>query len=110
MNYFDLGYYDNKLLHLIGGKYINGTIALFLLNNNVEYAEITMYNKKLKLSDGYLLLNSNMNDKLKKFLIKKNIFKIVKTINEFEIAMINKNVYDKIFYLLESIKQKNNSI
>ena len=100
MNYVDLGYFDNKLLHLIGGKYINGTIALFLLNNNIEYAEITMYNKKIKLSDGYLLLSSNLNDKLKKFLIKKNIFKIVKIVNGYEIAMINKNVYNQLFYIL----------
>lgn len=106
MNYIDLGYYDNKLLYLIGGKYINGTIALFLLNNNVEYAEITMYNKKIKLSDGYLLLNNKMSNKLKIFLIKKNIFRIVKKINDYEIAMINKNVYDKMFYLLYSFEKK----
>ena len=103
MNYINLGYFDNKLLHLIGGKYINDTIALFLLNNNVEYAEITMYNEKIKLSDGYLLLNKNMSDNLKKFLIRKNIFKIVKKINDYEIAMINKNVYDKLFYFLKTI-------
>lgn len=96
MNYIDLGYFDNKLLHLIGAKYINGNIVLSLLNNNVEYEEVTMYNENIKLSNGYLLLNNKMSDKLKTFLIKKNIFRIVKKINWYEIAMINKNVYDKI--------------
>jgi len=97
MNYIDLGFFDNKLLHIIGGRYINGNIVLSIINNNTEYIDITMYNEKIKLSDGYLLLNSNMSDKLKKFLLKKNIFRIVKKNNEYEIAMINKNVYDKIF-------------
>jgi len=106
MNYIDLGYFDNKLLHLIGAKYINGNIVLSLLNNNIEYEEVTMYNKKIKLSDGYLLLNNKMSDKLKTFLIKKNIFRIVKKINNYEIAMINKNVYDKLFYLLYNFEKK----
>ncbi len=106
MNYVDLGYFDNKLIHLIGAKYINGNIALSLLNNNIEYEEVTMYNKKIKLSDGYLLLNNKMSDKLKTFLIKKNIFRIVKKINNYEIAMINKNVYDKLFYLLYNFEKK----
>ena len=52
--------------------------------------------KSLKLNDGYLLLNSKIDEKLKKFLIKKNIFRIIKKINNYEIAIINKNVYDKL--------------
>ena len=96
MNYINLGFFSGKLLHLIGYRYINNNLGLELLNNNNEYAEVTLYYKDIKLSDGYLLLNPNMSEELKRFLIKKNIFRIIKKINNYEIAMINKNVYDKL--------------
>lgn len=96
MNYINLGFFSGKLLHLIGYRYINNNLGLELLNNNNEYAEVTLYDKDIKLSDGYLLLNPNMSEELKRFLIKKNIFRIIKKINNYEIAMINKNVYDKL--------------
>ena len=96
MNYINLGFFSGKLLHLIGFRYINNNLGLELLNNNNEYAEVTLYDKDIKLSDGYLLLNPNMSEELKRFLIKKNIFRVIKKNNEFEIAIINKNVYDKL--------------
>lgn len=96
MNYINLGFFSGKLLHIIGFRYINNNLGIELLNNNNEYAEVTMFDKDIKLNDGYLLLNSKIDEKLKKFLIKKNIFRIIKKINNYEIAMINKNVYDKL--------------
>ena len=96
MNYISLGFFNGKLLHIIGYRYINGNLGLEILNNNNEYAEVTMFDKDIKLNDGYLLLNSKIDEKLKKFLIKKNIFRIIKKINNYEIAIINKNVYDKL--------------
>ena len=101
MNYINLGYFKGKLLHIIGFRYINNNLGLELLNNNNEYCEVTLYDKDIKLSDGFLLLNSKMDEKLKIFLIKKNIFRIIKKINDYEIAMINKNVYDKLINLKE---------
>lgn len=101
MNYINLGFFNGKLLHIIGYRYINGNLGLELLNNNMEYAEVTMFDKSIKLNDGYLLLNSNIDDKLKKFLIRKNIFRVVKRINNYEIAMINNNVYEKLINLKE---------
>ena len=101
MNYINLGFFSGKLLHIIGFRYINNNLGLELLNNNNEYCEVTLYDKDIKLSDGFLLLNSKMDEKLKIFLIKKNIFRIIKKINDYEIAMINKNVYDKLINLKE---------
>lgn len=104
MNYINLGFFSGKLLHIIGFRYINNNLGLELLNNNNEYCEVTLYDKDIKLSDGYLLLNPNMSDDLKKFLIKKNIFKIIKRNigkDNLEIAIINKNVYDKLINLKE---------
>ena len=78
MNYINLGYFKGKLLHIIGFRYINNNLGLELLNNNNEYCEVTLYDKDIKLSDGFKI-------------IKRNIGK-----DNLEIAMINKNVYDKI--------------
>lgn len=102
MNYINLGFFSGKLLHIIGYRYINGNLGLELLNNNNEYSEVTLYDKNIKLSDGYLLLNPNMSKELKKFLIKKNIFRIVETnVNNsgLDIALINRNVYEKLINL-----------
>lgn len=102
MNYINLGYFKGKYLSIIGCRYINNQIALFLLNNNTEYAEITLYDKDIKIDEGYLLLNPTMSEELKKYLIKKNIFRIVKSNvsnSNLDIAMINKNVYDKLLIL-----------
>lgn len=38
-----------------------------------------------------------MSEELKRFLIKKNIFRVIKKNNELEITMRNKNVYDKLY-------------
>ena len=102
MNYINVGLYDRKLLHLIGCRYIDNGIALFLLNNNIEYAEITLYNRNVKLNNGYFIINPEMSLNLKKFLINKNIFKITNIINNYEIAMINKKVYDRLFKNIDS--------
>lgn len=56
MNYIEVGCYDKKILHLIECKYINNQIALLLLNNNIEYAEITIFNNKIKLKTGYFFV------------------------------------------------------
>ena len=100
MNYIDLGYFNGHLLHLIGCTYVNNSTALILLNKNIEYTEVTKYDESIKLSSqGYLILNPNMSMELKKFLMKKNIFRVVKIISNMQIAMINRNVYDKLFML-----------
>lgn len=65
MNYVNIGLYDRKILHLVGCRYINNCIVLFLLNNNIEYAEITLYNHNIKLNNGYFILNPKKSIKLK---------------------------------------------
>lgn len=98
MNYISLGTFNGKFLQLIGSRYVNNTISLILLNNNVQYEEITLYDRQTKLKEGYLLLNPNMSNELKNFLIKKNIFRLVKQDidDSLEIAIINKKVYEKL--------------
>jgi len=108
MNYIDIGYFEGKLLHLIGGKYINGTIVLSLLNNNTEYVDVTVFVEKLTFNtDGYIILNPNLKKELKSRMIKKNIFRCINKFVyvdniKYEIAMLNKNVYDKLLkYAIE---------
>lgn len=108
MNYIDIGYFEGKLLHLIGGKYINGTVVLSLLNNNTEYIDVTAYIEKVSFnSEGYIILNPNLKKELKNKLIKKNIFRCINKFlyfhnTKYEIAMLNKNVYDKLLkYAIE---------
>lgn len=108
MNSVTIGSFKNKFLTIIAAKYINGSLALSIVDgNHVEYADITYYVKEHKLSDfNYFFINPKLDENLKKLLIKKNIILCSNKFYEIgnqrlEVDMINPKISRKFDFNCE---------